>query len=158
MHRSGRRSLVAALTIDDARPHDPPDLPLVDAANETGATLVVLGRGAQSDDDVVVQAALLHERGIRVRTLSMFYEQWLGKLPVSELERVSLLFDIGEIHAPRYARLKRLLDVCAVARCALPVLARADRRSSRSATCSATAARCSSASPARVATAASSRS
>jgi lipopolysaccharide/colanic/teichoic acid biosynthesis glycosyltransferase len=50
---------------------------------------------------------------MRVRTLSLFYEQWLGKLPVSELERVSLLFDIGEIHAPRYARLKRLLDIAA---------------------------------------------
>ena len=58
-----------------------------------------------------LQAAALHERGVRVRTLSLFYEQWLGKLPVSELERVSLLFDIGEIHAPRYARVKRLLDV-----------------------------------------------
>lgn len=111
--------LVAALTVADTRPDDPPDLPLLDVVNETGATLVVLGRGAQNDDDVVLQAALLHERGIRIRTLSMFYEQWLGKLPVSELERVSLLFDIGEIHAPRYARLKRLLDL-AIALCALP--------------------------------------
>ena len=115
-------SLVASLTVEDARPHDPPALPLVDAVNATNATLVVLGRGAQGDDDIVLQAALLHERGIRVRTLSMFYEEWLGKLPVSELERVSLLFDIGEIHAPRYARLKRLLDVT-IAACSLPVFA-----------------------------------
>src|SRR3954470_3346363 len=57
----------------------------------------------------------------RVRTLSLFYEQWLGKLPVSELERVSLLFDIGEIHAPRYARVKRLADI-AVSALAVPVL------------------------------------
>ena len=41
----------------------------------------------------------------------MFYEQWLGKLPISELERVSLLFDIGELHAAGYARVKRLLDI-----------------------------------------------
>jgi lipopolysaccharide/colanic/teichoic acid biosynthesis glycosyltransferase len=52
---------------------------------------------------------------VRVRTLSLFYEQWLGKLPVSELERVSLLFDVGEIHAPRYARVKRLGDLVAAA-------------------------------------------
>ena len=32
----------------------------------------------------------------------MFYEQWLGKLPIGELERVTLLFDIGELHATRY--------------------------------------------------------
>ncbi len=49
--------------------------------------------------------------GARVRTLSLFYEQWLGKLPIDELERVSLLFDIGELHAAGYARVKRLLDV-----------------------------------------------
>jgi lipopolysaccharide/colanic/teichoic acid biosynthesis glycosyltransferase len=35
---------------------------------------------------------------------------------------VSLLFDIGEVHAPRYARIKRLVDV-SIAVCALPVLA-----------------------------------
>jgi lipopolysaccharide/colanic/teichoic acid biosynthesis glycosyltransferase len=115
-------SVVASMTIDEARPHDPPDLPLVDAVNAANATLVVLGRAAQGDDDVVIQAALLHERGVRIRTLSMFYEEWLGKLPVSELERVSLLFDIGEIHAPRYARVKRLLDLT-IAVCALPALA-----------------------------------
>jgi lipopolysaccharide/colanic/teichoic acid biosynthesis glycosyltransferase len=59
----------------------------------------------------VSQAASLHESGIRLRTLSLFYEEWLGKLPVSELERVSLMFDIGEIHRARYGRVKRLLDV-----------------------------------------------
>jgi len=107
--------------VEEARPGEPPSLPLVDAANDTDATVVVLGRDAQSDESVVVQAAQLHERGVRIRTLSMFYEQWLGKLPVSELERISLLFDIGEVHAPRYARVKRLLDI-GFSLCALPVL------------------------------------
>ena len=41
----------------------------------------------------------------------LFYDEWLGKLPLSELERVSLMFDIGEIHRARYGRLKRLLDL-----------------------------------------------
>ena len=45
----------------------------------------------------MVQAAALHESGVRVRTLSLFYDEWLGKLPVSELERISLLFDMGEL-------------------------------------------------------------
>ncbi|HEX7135292.1 MAG TPA: sugar transferase [Iamia sp.] len=85
--------------------------PLIDAAVESDATLVVLDRQAQQDDRVVAQAAELHERGVRVRTLSLFYEEWLGKLPVSELERVSLFFDIGELHRARYGRAKRVLDV-----------------------------------------------
>jgi lipopolysaccharide/colanic/teichoic acid biosynthesis glycosyltransferase len=87
--------------------------PLVERVIEAGANLVVIDRAALGEEQVVHQAAALHEHGIRVRTLSLFYEQWLGKLPVSELERVSLLFDIREVHGSRYARVKRLLDVVA---------------------------------------------
>jgi lipopolysaccharide/colanic/teichoic acid biosynthesis glycosyltransferase len=78
-------------------------------------SVVVLDRDAQSSDSVVAQAAELHGRGLRVRTLSMFYEQWLGKLPVGELERSSLLFDISEVHRLHYARVKRLIDLGAAA-------------------------------------------
>ncbi len=56
-------------------------------------------------------SAALHASGIRVRTLSLFYEEWLGKLPVGELERVAMMFDIGEIHRQRYTRVKRVVDV-----------------------------------------------
>ena len=35
----------------------------------------------------------------------------MGKLPLSELERIALLFDINEIHRPVYARMKRFFDV-----------------------------------------------
>jgi len=103
--------VVAALAPEEAALVDPPRLPVVEVAEATHATVLVLSRRAQSDDDVVLQVAKLHERGYRIRTLSLFYEQWLGKLPVGELERVSLLFDVGEVHAPRYARVKRLFDV-----------------------------------------------
>ena len=73
--------------------------------------MLVLDRAAQDQPSVVAQAAALHASGIRVRTLSLFYEEWLGKLPVGELERVSLMFDIGEVHRLRYARVKRVVDV-----------------------------------------------
>jgi lipopolysaccharide/colanic/teichoic acid biosynthesis glycosyltransferase len=89
----------------------PPSRPLLEAAVATDATVVVLSRAAQSNDDIVLQASSLHQEGVRIRTLSLFYEQWLGKLPLGELERVSLLFDIGEVHATWYGRVKRLLDV-----------------------------------------------
>lgn len=84
---------------------------LLDRAREAAASIVVLCRVAQDDESIVAQAALLHETGVRVRTLSLFYEEWLGKLPISELERVSLLFDIGEVHRERYGRMKRVFDV-----------------------------------------------
>lgn len=85
--------------------------PLVDEVLARSATVIVLDRTAQADTEVVGQAAVLHEAGIRVRTLLQFYEEWLGKLPVAELERASLFFDIGEVHRMRYARIKRLTDV-----------------------------------------------
>jgi lipopolysaccharide/colanic/teichoic acid biosynthesis glycosyltransferase len=88
---------------------------LIEAAMKHHASVVVLNRDALADESAVAQAAALHERGFRIRTMSLFYEQWLGKLPLSELERVSLLFDIGEVHRSRYGRLKRMLDVVVAA-------------------------------------------
>jgi len=92
-------------------PDADPAQPVIEMARERHVTVVVLSRVAQSDDDIVLQASQLHETGVRIRTLSLFYEQWLGKLPIAELERFSLLFDIGELHAAGYARVKRMLDV-----------------------------------------------
>ncbi len=106
-----RPAIVAAmLDPQSARVAGPGHRPLVAVVDQAGATALVLDRAAQADDSIVAQAAELHERGIRVRTLSLFYEQWLGKLPVSELERVSLMFDIGEVHRARYGRMKRVVD------------------------------------------------
>lgn len=107
-------SLVAHLSVgevDDERGDGVLRKPLVERVIAERATLVVLDRVAQLDPQVVTQAAALHEAGIRVRTLVQFYEEWLGKLPVGELERSSLFFDISEVHGDRYGRTKRLLDV-----------------------------------------------
>jgi lipopolysaccharide/colanic/teichoic acid biosynthesis glycosyltransferase len=103
--------LVTVLDAAAARSDRPRHQPLVDAATDARATALVLDRAAQADESIVAQAASLHEAGVRVRTLSLFYDEWLGKLPVSELERVALMFDIGELHRARYGRLKRIADV-----------------------------------------------
>jgi lipopolysaccharide/colanic/teichoic acid biosynthesis glycosyltransferase len=84
---------------------------LLTLAAESRATVVVLDRAAQADETVLGQVAELHLAGTRVRTLSLFYEEWLGKLPVNELERVSLLFDVGELHRAHYVRAKRVVDL-----------------------------------------------
>ncbi|MBX3314772.1 MAG: sugar transferase [Actinobacteria bacterium] len=76
-----------------------------------GSTVVVLDRSALVEPEVIAQAGAVHEFGIRVRTLQQFYEEWLAKLPMSELERSSLFFDIAEVHRVRYGRAKRLLDL-----------------------------------------------
>jgi lipopolysaccharide/colanic/teichoic acid biosynthesis glycosyltransferase len=105
-------TVIGRLRVDEAVAHGT-SRPLVEAVVAQRANLVILDRGAQADDNIVAQAASLHEAGIRIRTLTLFYEQWLGKLPLHEIERVSLLFDIGELHRARYGRVKRILDVAA---------------------------------------------
>ena len=111
-HPERSASLTSVLRVDEARSPSAggESHPLIDTVDHVGATVVVLDRAAQGDDTIVNQAATLHERGVRVRTLPLFYDEWLGKLPISELERVSLMFDIGEVHRARYGRLKRLID------------------------------------------------
>lgn len=99
------------------------DSPLIRVAEATNANVVVLDRHAQTEDSIVAQAARLHERGTRVRTLTLFYDEWLGKMPIEELERMSLMFDIGEIHRVHYGRVKRVIDlILALVGCGLLAL------------------------------------
>lgn len=84
---------------------------LVRAATEVDADLIVMSLAAQDEPRIVTQLAELHGQGVRVRTISLFTEEFLGKLPVRELERVALLFDVGEIHRMRYQRAKRVVDI-----------------------------------------------
>jgi len=79
--------------------------------SEVNPTVIVLDRSAQADDRIVMQVSQIHRSGVRVRTMALFYEGWLGKLPLAELAQVSLLFDIGEVHRAGYARAKRVFDV-----------------------------------------------
>ena len=116
-------AVVAALAPAEASSHRPRSRPLLERVIAARASVVVLDRDAAAEASVVSQAAALHESGFRIRTLSQFYEEWLGKLPVSELERASLFFDIRELHRARYGRVKRLFDV-AIGLAGLPVLCR----------------------------------
>jgi lipopolysaccharide/colanic/teichoic acid biosynthesis glycosyltransferase len=117
-HEIAGRTKRPALLISTVRPQevmptmDQPE-PLTALFQANRANLLVLDREAQSREEIVTQAAQLHSKGVRIRTLSLFYDFWLGKLPISELERISLLFDINEIHRPTYARSKRVLDLVA---------------------------------------------
>jgi lipopolysaccharide/colanic/teichoic acid biosynthesis glycosyltransferase len=106
-------AVVASLSEEAAADVDERRRPLVDAVTAESATVLVLSGKAQMDERIVQQAASLHERGLRVRTQSLFYEEWLGKIPVADLGRVSLFFDIGEVHRVRFGRTKRIVDVAA---------------------------------------------
>lgn len=104
-------SVVAHLSEGTAADVDEHRRPLVEAVTAERATVLVLSGAAQADERIIEQAASLHERGLRVRTQSLFYEEWLGKIPVADLGRVSLFFDIGEVHRLRFGRVKRIVDM-----------------------------------------------
>jgi len=110
-HTERPAKLFATVQPDDVMPTPDQPWPLAQLVNANKANLLVLDREAQRREEIVTQAAELHSKGVRIRTLSLFYDVWLGKLPISELERISLLFDINEIHRPAYARSKRALDL-----------------------------------------------
>lgn len=104
-------SVVKILDVAEAQVSALDRRPVVDRALGEGISVLVLDRDAQANESVVAQAAFLHRHGVRVRTLADFCAEWLGKLPVSELEQLSLMFDIGEIHRHQFGRVKRLFDL-----------------------------------------------
>lgn len=84
---------------------------LPSALEHHDANVLVLDRMALGHEWLVDEAAALHQRGLRVRSVTDFYEEWIGKMPHRELEQSVLLFDIAELHDPGYRRLSRLVDV-----------------------------------------------
>jgi len=107
-----RPAVAAAMLLpEEARGGRAGAQPLVEAVIEHGGSVLVLDSAASADPTIVDQAARLHEYGLRVRSLTAFYDEWLGKVPIGEVERVSLMFDIGELHRAPYGRMKRLYDV-----------------------------------------------
>ena len=81
---------------------------IITAARPT--TLVISAEGIR-DDALVAVASDLHVRGVRIRTLSDFYERNFSKVPVSDLTKAWFLFDVAEIHRARiYRPLKRCYE------------------------------------------------
>jgi lipopolysaccharide/colanic/teichoic acid biosynthesis glycosyltransferase len=73
--------------------------------------VIVVADELLHQEGLAERLAVLHSTGIRFRTLLDFYEEWFRLVPLSELEDVSLLFDVSEVHSPTYVRLKRIFDV-----------------------------------------------
>ena len=78
---------------------------------EHHASMVVYSSSVIADQDVVAALARVHASGVRVRDLSGFYDTFIGKVPIRELEATALLFDVREVHHPAYSRISRMFDV-----------------------------------------------
>ena len=109
-----------AFALIDAVPLSGPttaDRPSADRLRELAtrerATVLVLSDEAQQHEAIVDAAAALHADGVRIRSLEGFCDEWLGKLPLSSLNRMALMTDIGEVHGGPYVHLKRGADILA---------------------------------------------
>lgn len=76
-----------------------------------GVDMIVVSDQTISTPVVTERLLEAHRNGVRIRTLLDFYEEWFRLIPLSELEDVSLLFDISELHSSTYVRFKRVLDL-----------------------------------------------
>jgi lipopolysaccharide/colanic/teichoic acid biosynthesis glycosyltransferase len=83
---------------------------LVDRCEREQVTTIVLGHEALAAPTIIDQAERLHRAGVQVRSLDDFYDEWIGKLPLSALDRFALMGDIESVHGG-YAPLKRAIDV-----------------------------------------------
>ncbi|MCB0965420.1 MAG: sugar transferase [Ilumatobacter sp.] len=94
---------------------DEDDYPKVESIVRNGrATTLVLGTRASVHPDVLQTAEQLHREGVQVRGVDTFYEEYLGKVPLSSLDRFALMADIESVHGA-YAPLKRAIDLaCAL--------------------------------------------
>ena len=102
--------LESPFSVVGSRQSDPPPGDLIKLCVDTNASVVVLGPKAILSATVVEQASALHKRGVRVRSLEKFYDERLGKLPLSSLDKFSLMGDIESLHGS-YAPLKRAFDI-----------------------------------------------
>ncbi len=85
-------------------------LHLAEACRQRGATTLVLGTAPSTHPFVIDAAEELHRDGVRVRSLDDFYDESIGKLPLSALDRFALMGDIESLHGG-YAPLKRAIDI-----------------------------------------------
>ena len=83
---------------------------LADRCRTEAVTTLVLGSIAGEHPAVLDQAELLHRQGVRVRSFDDFYDESIGKLPLSALDRFALMGDIESLHGA-YAPLKRAIDI-----------------------------------------------
>jgi exopolysaccharide biosynthesis polyprenyl glycosylphosphotransferase len=85
-------------------------------------SLIVANSEATENESLVDRVAKIHASGVRFRTLQLFYDQWLGKVPITEIGKLNLLHDVGEIHVDAYGRVKRVVDIVAGGICLLLIV------------------------------------
>lgn len=84
---------------------------ILDRCRALEPSLVVYSTEAAAASGVPRILTELHANGVRIRDVDQFYDAFVGKVPIRELESTALLFDVREVHHPSYFRISRMLDM-----------------------------------------------
>jgi lipopolysaccharide/colanic/teichoic acid biosynthesis glycosyltransferase len=84
---------------------------LQEIVDRENPNLIVVVDAVSQSGEIVDVLTQVHRTGAKVRTLSMFYDEYLGKISLSELTRMAMLFDVRNLHHPTYRRTKRVIDL-----------------------------------------------
>lgn len=103
------RSFLLVAVVDPSANVD--ELPLIDRCLNLDPTTIVFSSEVISEPEVTQTLSELHSKGVRIRDVPNFYDTYIGKIPLRELESTALLFDVGEVHHPAYFRISRMLDI-----------------------------------------------
>jgi len=111
IRRRGDISLVGFMETDFAAVRAELE-PLVRGVLEARPTTLVMSSDAIRDEHFVAVASQLNMAGLRIRSLSDFYEREFTKIPLNELTHEWFLFDVAEIHRTRvYGVARRLIEI-----------------------------------------------
>ena len=76
----------------------------------SGASVLVVQESLASRPDVVECLQEAHKLGVKIRTVTDFYDDYVGKVPVG-VDELALPFDDPEAHRVFYSRMSRLIDI-----------------------------------------------
>jgi lipopolysaccharide/colanic/teichoic acid biosynthesis glycosyltransferase len=78
---------------------------------DSAAGVIVVEDALLSDEDFTEKIFQLHLQGLRVRSMSQFYEEFLGKVSLKHLSSAALLSDIRQGHDRFYRLVTRFVDL-----------------------------------------------
>ncbi len=111
IRRRGDVSLVGCLESDQALADNDDVRELARGVLQVRPTTLVMSSDAIRDHRLVAVASQLNVAGLRIRTLSDFYEREFVKVPLTELTHEWFLFDVAEIHRTRvYGVARRVIE------------------------------------------------
>lgn len=114
-----KHSEVDFFILDTLLPDQPDLVSRVEDRLRISSGILVVDDSLFSNETLVAAIFELHLRGLRVRSMSQFYEEFLGKVSLHHLSSAALLSDIRQRHDRFYRLITRSVDLLVALICVL---------------------------------------